>query len=417
MNFLPHLLLLTFLGVLSLIVLFFYRWLLRKNTSVQMRILVLKTEIGLILSAPFLFVFLIMNQWKSVEVQVLSLNSLNLGGPVAGPVIMSQEGTHWTVYFAGVYLAGFFYMLVKMALSYRSAKQLVAGARAVKILGTSSYLSDKIVSPFSFGFPVAKIYLPSSFVKDLSPRDLEMALAHESIHLKNLDPLWKLLSLFARAFLFIFPWSYSLHRALELDMEIRCDEETQKEVKATPQEYGHLLLTMTLRLPVNQLLTNMTDTTIKRRILAMKLRTIHRPILSYIGSGLMIFAAILGIAVTSGATEKKTIFRLQASIILDGEVIARPMITVTEGEEGIISLGDDVRKDFLTLRLKMHNAIMPTAREAIGIAMDLNLKKDGKNIHSTPQMIVQESELASIEVGDDSGSTYSIEVLADRLAN
>ena len=115
-------------------------------------------------------------------------------------------------------------MLFRVLFSYLNSYSQLARSRKCTIQGHDVLLSKKIQTPLSFGFPKAKIYLPFNIEEKWTPREIELCLTHEKIHIKQNDTLWKLLSLIVETLLFFAPWVYFLHKKFELEMEIFCDE-------------------------------------------------------------------------------------------------------------------------------------------------------------------------------------------------
>ncbi len=90
------------------------------------------------------------------------------------------------------------------------------------------YLCDRINSPFIFGIIRPKIYLPSFMSED----DMIYVLAHENVHLKRKDYLWKPLGFLILTVYWFNPVIWLSYVLLCRDIELACDEKVIKEMGA-----------------------------------------------------------------------------------------------------------------------------------------------------------------------------------------
>ncbi|MBR5221669.1 MAG: M56 family metallopeptidase [Clostridia bacterium] len=85
-------------------------------------------------------------------------------------------------------------------------------------------LADDIPTAFVLGILRPTIYLPS----DLSADAAVYVLAHESVHVRRLDPLWKLLSAVALCLHWFNPLVWAAFHCASADLEYACDEAAPK---------------------------------------------------------------------------------------------------------------------------------------------------------------------------------------------
>ena len=85
-------------------------------------------------------------------------------------------------------------------------------------------LADNIPTAFVLGILRPTIYLPS----DLSADAAVYVLAHESVHVRRLDPLWKLLSAVALCLHWFNPLVWAAYFCASADLEYACDEAAPK---------------------------------------------------------------------------------------------------------------------------------------------------------------------------------------------
>ncbi len=86
------------------------------------------------------------------------------------------------------------------------------------------YLADGISTAFVLGILRPKIYLPSDIANDAAV----YVLAHESVHVRRLDPLWKLLSAAALCLHWFNPLVWAAYFCSSADLEYACDEAAPK---------------------------------------------------------------------------------------------------------------------------------------------------------------------------------------------
>ena len=82
------------------------------------------------------------------------------------------------------------------------------------------YLADNIPTAFVLGILRPTIYLPSDISRDAAV----YVLAHESVHVRRLDPLWKLLSAAALCLHWFNPLVWAAYFCASADLEYACDE-------------------------------------------------------------------------------------------------------------------------------------------------------------------------------------------------
>ncbi|MFZ5965612.1 MAG: M56 family metallopeptidase [Bacillota bacterium] len=114
--------------------------------------------------------------------------------------------------------------------------------RSIRIL-----VSDKVTTPLTYGILKPKIILPKSM--DYSNEtQIRYILAHEFIHIKRFDALWKLLLTMALCFHWFNPMVWVLYILMNRDLEIACDEKVIKLFgESTKADYALSLIEMSER--------------------------------------------------------------------------------------------------------------------------------------------------------------------------
>jgi beta-lactamase regulating signal transducer with metallopeptidase domain len=409
MSYFSHILLLILLSMFSIAILTLLRILDFANITSRQKIIVIKVGLVMISIAPLIFTILrcLSPHAFAITLPVQFINELSAS---AIPITSSNSEIDWTFYIFIAYVSGLLIMLLRILLSYFSASKQLAGSRLSIIQEQSVFLNAHIQSPLSFGFPIAKIYFPANIEETWTAREIEMCLAHERAHLEQFDPLWKLISHIVQALLFFSPASYLLHRRFELEMEILCDEKTCAKTNAEVKEYGSLLLAMTCVQPHNLIFTNITNSTLKRRLLAMKSKNTHRPFLISVLSIALFLAGGTAIATTAGVFVKESIFKITSKIFIDGKLVSSPQIVANANQKASIVLsnkdgGQGLRIELIAKDVAKHN---------IRINYDIQYTNGEEKMHSKPEVVVIPNQEGIIRIASDSGHLYEMKVIAER---
>jgi beta-lactamase regulating signal transducer with metallopeptidase domain len=98
--------------------------------------------------------------------------------------------------------------------------------KAVHIKG-GLYRSEMLLSPVLMGLIRPKIILPQTLDPDSA--ECRMVLAHENIHKRRLDNLWRLLGIGITCLHWFNPFAWIMLKAFFADMELSCDEAVIKK--------------------------------------------------------------------------------------------------------------------------------------------------------------------------------------------
>lgn len=106
------------------------------------------------------------------------------------------------------------------------------------------WLCEGIGSPFVMGIFRPRIYLPYG----LAGEEREYAVMHERMHIRHLDPLWRLAGLLAVCLYWWNPFVWCAYYAACEDMELYCDESVLKDKELTEKKaYANALLRLSAR--------------------------------------------------------------------------------------------------------------------------------------------------------------------------
>ncbi|MBQ3955679.1 MAG: hypothetical protein II680_07305, partial [Clostridia bacterium] len=138
--------------------------------------------------------------------------------PVLGPfglnsrqtdLILSAAAVIWAVGAVGMIV----WNLVSCALLKRRLREAVPA-------GGNLYETDRVDTAFVFGLFSPRVYLPAG----LGQVEKACVAEHERVHIRRLDPLWRLLSFAALSLHWFNPLVWLAFRLSGKDMEMSCDE-------------------------------------------------------------------------------------------------------------------------------------------------------------------------------------------------
>ncbi|MCC6478999.1 M56 family metallopeptidase [Sphingorhabdus sp.] len=179
-----------------------------------------------------------------------------------GPVI------DWFVIAASLWLGGAVLLFIVQMYRYLALRdELLSDARDIDVIdGIRIIQTDRIPGPLAFGLLRRYVAVPREFTRTFSPRERELALAHELAHHRGGD-------LFANMAAFIFlclmwfnPLAWMAWSAFRFDQEAACDARVVAGADAaTRQSYGRALArTATEGLPAFAMALNNPKTIIQR---------------------------------------------------------------------------------------------------------------------------------------------------------
>ena len=408
MSYLSYVMFIFSLSSLSLFGLILFNILEKIKIASNQKIYILKINLIFIAVSPLFYILYKNIYWNTYSIKFSNMqiyhnvNNLFM-------FTTSTENNDWAFYIFIIYLAGLIIMLAKIALSYLNAKKILKDSEPSNIQGEIIFINKKISTPLCFGIFKQNIYFPLQATKNFTKKQFQMSLFHEKTHINQNDMLWKLFSLIIQAVLFFAPWSYIIHKKLELEMEIICDEKTCNNINFNANEYGSFLLEMN-NFEQNSICSNLATSTLKRRILHMKSKKIKRPLLVWIFGIMLIFMNSITLATSTGITEKKTVFDVQSKIFIDNKLISSPRIVAKANQVSAISISNNAATSVLKMKLIAtdHN------KNTIAIKFDVQYKNGNEKFHSTPELILSPNQEKTIKLSFNSDHLFEMHVLAKR---
>jgi len=115
-------------------------------------------------------------------------------------------------------------MLLTAAILYMLTRKELKKAVHIK---DNLYRSDMLLSPVLSGLFGAKIILPASL--DPDSEECRMVVAHENIHKRRLDNLWRMVAICVACVHWFNPFAWVMLKSFFADMELSCDEKVIKK--------------------------------------------------------------------------------------------------------------------------------------------------------------------------------------------
>lgn len=102
-------------------------------------------------------------------------------------------------------------------------------------------VSKNSSSPYAEGLFSHKVVLPSEVLK-MSPESITHIIAHELVHVRDKDSVWKVLELLGRRVLFFNPFMYFLAKKHLLAVEMAADEQAVAATQVKAKDYIQTLI-------------------------------------------------------------------------------------------------------------------------------------------------------------------------------
>lgn len=162
----------------------------------------------------------------------------------------------WETLFTFIYILGIVFLALRFCTEHmrtmnRCKFSLPLSVRAGEIksrIGLKRNVDirtcEETPTPFTYGIFRPVVILP----KGLEGESVRHILAHELVHVRRLDVLWKLLFAIALCIHWVNPAVWLLYLISERDMELTCDDEAVEKLLLSPSAYAMTLISMEERL-------------------------------------------------------------------------------------------------------------------------------------------------------------------------
>lgn len=134
-----------------------------------------------------------------------------------------------------------------VAIIQRRYLQRLAGARTIDVAGAHGrvwQLTDhgRDLGPAAVGAFAVRIVLPADFQTRYTAAEQALILAHEQVHARRRDGLWRLLSQGLAALFWFHPLAWYAVSCLRQDQELACDAVVLREHGAPRRDYANAML-------------------------------------------------------------------------------------------------------------------------------------------------------------------------------
>jgi TonB family protein len=177
----------------------------------------------------------------------------------------SETYSLWPHYLFGLYLLGITGFLLHLLTGHFNAIRMVQKSDVQNLFGSRVHVTEKDVHPFSF---FNQIVLSE---KTLNSPNLEMIVAHESIHVKEKHTLDILFTELLFLLQWFNPFAWLLKDAVKNNLEYKTDDIIVKT--NDPQTYQLAMVALADKKGVAPFLTALNGSQLKNRIIMMKKKT------------------------------------------------------------------------------------------------------------------------------------------------
>ncbi|MHB1453243.1 MAG: M56 family metallopeptidase [Saccharofermentanales bacterium] len=142
---------------------------------------------------------------------------------------------------AALWIFGMIILLAYSIISYVRCRNRISTAT---LLRNNIYETDRIHTPFVFGFFRPRIYV----LPNIADSELYYILLHEKAHISRLDHLVRPLSFLVLSVYWFNPLIWISYYMMSKDMEMACDEKVMRQVEESGRSiYSQLLLTFSAK--------------------------------------------------------------------------------------------------------------------------------------------------------------------------
>jgi beta-lactamase regulating signal transducer with metallopeptidase domain len=151
----------------------------------------------------------------------------------------------WRALAMAAWVAGAWIVLARVVLAQRRFLRRLSGARAIDVAGAyyPVWLAvDSDLGPAAVGALGVRIVLPADFQTRYTRAEQVLILAHEQVHARRRDGLWRLLAQGLAVLFWFHPLAWVALAGLRQDQELACDAAVLREHGAPRRDYANAML-------------------------------------------------------------------------------------------------------------------------------------------------------------------------------
>lgn len=171
--------------------------------------------------------------------------------------------------------------------------------------------------------------------------------------------------------------------------------------------YGSFLLEMAAQKSPNFTCTNLTDGTLKRRIIAMKKKTTYRPMLTSISCFTLISLSGFTVLGMAGSLSPNDDINISSEIFFDGQLISSPIICAKLNQQARLEIGDRDKKKVFTMAV----VATPGPKERIKLSFTI---EDKDLFKAQPTIELRPDQKGAVSIKTDSGKILELRTVANR---
>lgn len=191
-----------------------------------------------------------------------------ISGGVPAMTASANATVDWTVLGLSIWLGGAALLFIVQMYRYVAMREeMLRDAVEIDQIGSIHIIqTDRIAGPLAFGLLRRYVAVPREFTRTFSPRERELALAHELAHHRGGDLFANLAAFIFLCLMWFNPLAWMAWSAFRFDQEAACDARVVAGADAsTRQSYGRALArTATEGLPAFAMALNNPSTIIQR---------------------------------------------------------------------------------------------------------------------------------------------------------
>lgn len=322
-----------------------------------------------------------------VSVQALPPVVVRIAG--GGTWVAAPAPSGWTLPWRALAMTGWFagawVVLARVVQAQRRFLRRLAGAHLIDVAGAYRpvWLAvDSELGPAAVGALGVRIVLPADFHTRYTSAEQVLILAHEQVHARRRDGLWRLLAQGLAALFWFHPLAWFAMTCLRQDQELACDAAVLREHGAPRRDYANAMLktqASPLMLPVGCSWSSHHPLTERVSMLKQPVPTRTRRFLAHAALGAIVLAGSISVyaAQSAPAPQRRAIadtehFTLKIDVATRGHA---PSLRFTEclakGKPFDVSGTEDAG-------FSWHGTftVTPTTDSQIQIAGDLHTRLD-----------------------------------------
>lgn len=147
----------------------------------------------------------------------------------------------------------------------------------------------------------------------------------------------------------------------------------------------------------------------------MKTKTFKKPVLAAIFGLFVLGAGLTAIATTTGVSQSKELFKVNAEVFIDGKLVSSPKFVVGPNESAEMEVKSDNPKTAFKMKILASDFSSEKIPDGIDLKMEVGYKTMHSHYSANPRAIVAPGRPGTVTIGSSNSETLEIRILAERL--